>query len=85
MQLTVNTGFESLIPPLREEELAGLEQSILTDGCRDPLVIWNNTIIDGHHRYAICTKHSIPFNTTFSLFSLELLEPISKSQPSFGW
>jgi N6-adenosine-specific RNA methylase IME4 len=64
MQLTVNTGFESLIPPLREEELAGLEQSILTDGCRDPLVIWNNTIIDGHHRYAICTKHSIPFNTT---------------------
>ena len=32
MQLTVNTGFESLIPPLREEELAGLEQSILTDG-----------------------------------------------------
>ena len=64
MQLTVNTGFKSLIPPLREEELAGLEESIKNEGCRDPLVIWNNTIIDGHHRYAICTKHNIPFNTT---------------------
>ncbi len=27
-------------------------------------LVWNNTIIDGHHRYAICTKYNIPFETT---------------------
>lgn len=27
-------------------------------------LVWNNTIIDGHHRYTICIKHNIPFNTT---------------------
>ena len=26
------------------------------------LIIWNNTIIDGHHRYVICRKHGISFN-----------------------
>ena len=63
-QLNINAEFQSLIPPLSLEELAGLEESIKNEGCRDPLVVWNNTIIDGHHRYAICQKHDISFNTT---------------------
>ena len=62
-QLEIRTEFQNLIPPLSLEELNGLEDSIKKEGCRDPLVVWNNTIIDGHHRYAICTKHNIPFNT----------------------
>lgn len=33
-------------------------------GCRDPLVLWNNTIIDGRHRYAICQKHGIKLEET---------------------
>ena len=62
-QLLINPNFQNLIPPLSLEELSALEASIKQDGCRDPLVVWNNTIIDGHHRYAICTKHGISFNT----------------------
>ena len=62
-QLEIRTEFQNLIPPLSLEELNGLEDSIKKEGCRDPLVVWNNTIIDGHHRYAICTKHTIPFET----------------------
>lgn len=61
-QLLINPNFQNLIPPLSPEELSALEASIKQDGCRDPLVVWNNTIIDGHHRYAICTKHNISFN-----------------------
>jgi len=50
-----------LIPPLTEDEYSRLENSILTDGCRDAIVAWNNIIIDGHNRYEICKKHGINF------------------------
>jgi N6-adenosine-specific RNA methylase IME4 len=63
MQLKINEEFQALIPPLSEEELNGLEESIIKEGCREALVTWNNHIIDGHNRYAICTKHNITFKT----------------------
>jgi hypothetical protein len=62
MELTINNDFYNLIPPLSLEELSSLEASLKQEGCRDPLVVWNNTIIDGHHRYAICSKYGISFN-----------------------
>ncbi len=61
MQLKINTEFQELIPPLSFEELEGLEKSVKAEGCRDPLVTWQNYIIDGHHRYGICQKHNIEF------------------------
>ena len=61
--LQINEKFKSLIPPLTEEEYKELEQSILSEGCREPLTVWDGVIVDGHHRYEICTKHNIPFNT----------------------
>ena len=70
MNLSINKEFQDLIPPLSAEELVGLEQSILSDGCREPLIVWNNMIIDGHHRYTICCKHNIPFET-FQIKGLE--------------
>jgi N6-adenosine-specific RNA methylase IME4 len=62
MELTINNEFYNLIPPLSLEELSSLEASLKHEGCRDPLVVWNNTIIDGHHRYAICSKYGISFD-----------------------
>ena len=62
MELVINPNFQNLIPPLSLEELSALEASIKQDGCRDPLVVWHNTIIDGHHRYTICNKYGISFN-----------------------
>lgn len=59
----IDKEFQSLIPPLTAEEYAGLEESILSEGCRDALVMWGDTLIDGHNRYEICTKHGIPFDT----------------------
>lgn len=64
MNLKINQKFKSLIPPLRVDEYDQLEQNILDEGCRDPLVIWNDTILDGHNRFEICTKHGIDFKTT---------------------
>jgi hypothetical protein len=59
--LSINTEFKSLIPPLSSEEYAQLEKNIIADGCRDPLVVFNNTLVDGHNRYEICVKHDLPF------------------------
>ena len=62
-ELTIDPEFRDKIPPLSEDEFSKLEQNILEDGeVREPLVVWRNTIIDGHHRYKIIQKHpEIPF------------------------
>jgi hypothetical protein len=45
------------------EELTQLEANILRDGCRDPLVVWGEILIDGHNRHDICARHGLHFNT----------------------
>lgn len=60
-QLKMDEDFKRFIPPLSAEERKQLEENILQDGCRDALVVWDKTIIDGHNRYEICTKHQIAF------------------------
>ena len=59
--LTIDNDFRDVIPPLRLDERAELEASIQQDGCRDPLTVWSGTVIDGHNRYEICTRLSVPF------------------------
>ena len=62
--LTIDPEFRDLIPPLTDEERELLETSILKEGCESPLIVWNTVIVDGHNRYEICRKHSIPFAVT---------------------
>ena len=66
--LFIDHEFRDLIPPLSAQELEILEESLLCEGCREPIVIWNQTIIDGHHRYEICSRHRIPFETKVMFF-----------------
>lgn len=61
IELKIDTQFRDLIPPLSEEERKQLEDNLLAEGCRDPICIWNGTILDGHNRYEICTRRGIPF------------------------
>lgn len=63
MNLKINEELKALIPPLKEDEYKLLEKSLIDEGCRDKLITWNDTIVDGHNRYEICTKHGIPFET----------------------
>lgn len=80
--MKIDVEFQSLIPPLTYEEKKMLEESILSEGCRDAIVVWNDTIIDGHNRYEICTKHGIPFETVNREFESrnEVIEWIIKNQ-----
>jgi hypothetical protein len=63
MNITVNEELLAYIDPLTPEEHAALEHSLLTEGCRDALVLWGEVLVDGHNRYGICQKHGIAFNT----------------------
>ncbi len=61
--LTIDSKFQKLIPPLSLDEYKNLEESLISDGCISPIIIWNKVIIDGHNRYEICKKHNLPFST----------------------
>ena len=61
--LIIDETFRELIRPLHKKEYRQLEENILADGCREPIVTWNGIIIDGHNRYEICKRHNIPFTT----------------------
>jgi len=61
--IIIDEEFKRLLPPLDEQTYLSLEQSILNYGCMNPLVLWNNILIDGHNRYGILAKYSLPFNT----------------------
>jgi len=82
VQITVDSEFKELIPPLSFEELSQLAENIAKDGCRDPLVIWNNTLVDGHNRYDICNRLKLPFKTIENKFKdrSEVIEWIIRNQ-----
>jgi ParB-like chromosome segregation protein Spo0J len=63
--LKIDKEFESLIRPLNDDEFGWLEDSVKEDGCIDPIVVWEDTIVDGHHRYKICTKNNIDFELKY--------------------
>ena len=67
--MQIDEEFKNLIPKLTDDEIKQLEENILEEGCREPLVIWNNTIIDGHNRYKICTENNIDFKTVEKNFN----------------
>lgn len=62
MDIIINKELQSLLPPLTSEEYRTLEESLLVDGCRDPLIVWNNILVDGHNRLEICAKHGINYS-----------------------
>ena len=68
-ELKSDPELEMFMSPLSESEETELEQNIIANGCRIPIVVWNGTIVDGHHRYKICHKHGIHFAIEEQTFS----------------
>ena len=60
-KLKIEPKFKNLIRPLSQHEYQQLEFNIKREGCREPIIAWRDTIIDGHNRYEICTRLGIPF------------------------
>jgi len=61
--LTINQDLKSLIPALTADEYQQLEANLLAEGCRDPLVVWQEQqiLLDGHHRVELCERHGLPY------------------------
>lgn len=56
--LKIDPEFRDKIPPLTQDEFNQLRENILTDGeVREPIVLWNDTIIDGHNRWRIIQEN----------------------------
>lgn len=66
-ELKIDPEFRKLCPPLSESERAALKESIESEGCRDAIVVWDGTIVDGHNRYLSglprCLKAAAEFQT----------------------
>jgi transcriptional regulator with XRE-family HTH domain len=75
LNITINDELRSFVDPLSPIEQAALERSLLAEGCRDALVLWRDTLIDGHNRYELCQKHGIPFRTVHNN-SFETIEDV---------
>ena len=76
--LVIDPEFEAKCPPLTEDELSQLEENILEEGLvLTPIIVWNNTIVDGHNRYRIALEHpgiefrihEKPFNNKYEALS----------------
>ena len=82
--LTIDPEFEAKCPPLTDDELSQLEENILEEGLvLMPLIVWNDTIVDGHNRYRIAQAHpGIGFRTHEKQFNnrYEALSWICKNQ-----
>jgi len=62
VEFKINQDLKKLIPPLSAEEFAQLERNCIDQGIRDPLVVWDGVIVDGHNRYKIAQRHGLEFN-----------------------
>ncbi len=59
--IQIDEELRSYIPPLKPEELSGLEESIREEHVRDKLMVWQNeegtyVLVDGHNRFSILQK-----------------------------
>ena len=65
INLKIDPEFQNQIPPLTDDEYKQLEENILKEGkLISPLIVWGNTLVDGHNRYEIVQEHpEISFST----------------------
>jgi len=59
--LKIDHEFQNLLPALTADEAAALETSIEAEGCRDALIAWGDTLVDGHNRYEICNRRGFEY------------------------
>lgn len=84
--LTISQEFKSLITSLSYSEFGQLTNSIKENGCISPIIVWGsqNTIVDGHNRYEICTKLNIHYDVSNLEFNSESEAKIWIIKNQFG-
>ena len=62
-KIIIDGEISSRLWKLEPDEYENLKQALIKEGCREPLIIWNNILIDGHNRYEICKAFDVEFRT----------------------
>jgi hypothetical protein len=66
MELAIHPELETLCRALTPDEYASLEASLLAEGCREALAVWDDEgrqiLLDGHHRFKLCRQYDLPFD-----------------------
>jgi hypothetical protein len=82
--LKIDPEFESMCPPLTDEEYEQLKENIIAEGeVLMPLIVWNGVIIDGHNRYKIAQENpKVKYSTRDKAFTnrYEAIAWICKNQ-----
>lgn len=59
----IDPEFKRLSVPLSPEEERRLENSLIREGCKEPIAVWHGCILDGHKRYEICSYEEMEYET----------------------
>lgn len=60
-KLEIDPEFKTLIRPLRREEYRQLEVNLAMEGCREAIIVWNDTIVDLLiRRMYVVANHVLP-------------------------
>ena len=66
MNIKITPELRDLFPPLSDEEMDNLRESIKEHGIMSPLVVWDHdgrmVLVDGHNRYQIAVELELPQN-----------------------
>jgi len=68
-KLKTSREFQTLSIPSTVEQQIELEASLIREGCLEPIITWNDFIIDGHKRYRFCIEEGIEFSCEEKTFS----------------
>lgn len=75
MSLRLNPEYEKMLPRMSEEEFAELKASIQSEGQHYPIVANEDLeVLDGHHRFRVCTELGIEPDFEVRHFEDKLLE-----------
>lgn len=83
-EIIIDQEIKNRLWKLNDTEYENLKQSLINEGCRDALMLWNNILIDGHNRYEICKAFDIEYKTIQKHFNNknEVLKWIDTNQLS---
>jgi ParB-like chromosome segregation protein Spo0J len=75
MSLRLNPEYDKLLPRMAEDEFAQLKASIKAEGQHYPIIVNENLeVLDGHHRFRVCTELGIEPDFEVRKFEDKLLE-----------
>ncbi len=62
MKMELKTTLQSLVWPLPGGEYRALKRNLLNGEGKEPLYVWQGTLLRGFQQYQICQAHNIPFS-----------------------